>query len=232
MIENFYEMQKGNFLRLITENKLSHAYLFFGQDQVLIFEFSQKLANFLENGKFEMPKILSDSRVFSPNEKRTIGIDEARVMQDFLYRAPVISKKRTAIVLEAENLTPEAQNALLKIIEEPPKNTLIILICNEPSSLMATIISRIQKIYFPPQKNLKKVKKEEGKINVRLDEAESKRAEIELEKILAKLIKEPIKNEQVIKIILERLKLVKSLNLNEKLQMKYINACLKKTKLQ
>jgi DNA polymerase III delta prime subunit len=59
-----------------------------------------------------------------------------------------MSPRRTLILDEVEFLTTEAQNALLKITEEPPASSLIIFISSDPESLLPTIMSRIEKVYF------------------------------------------------------------------------------------
>jgi len=56
--------------------------------------------------------------------------------------------RRTAIIDECELLTTEAQNALLKITEEPPLSSLLVLATNDLDALLPTISSRLQKIYF------------------------------------------------------------------------------------
>jgi len=137
------------FKRLADNDKLFHAYLFFGEQQVGKFIFARHLANYLERGLFEEPHgILEEVLIISPNEKGTIGIDMAKNLTNFLYQKPVFSKKRTVIIRDAENLTNEAQNAILKIVEESPNSALIILIAQSEDLLLAPLASRLQKIYF------------------------------------------------------------------------------------
>jgi len=155
-----------NFKNLVEAEKLSHGYIFFGADGVGKKTFALSLANFLENkeffyedgsvnvGDFENKKhvIFSDLLLIEPNENRTIGIDVVRELKNFLTQRPNKSPKRTAIIDEAEFLTTEAQNALLKIAEEPPASSLLVLIAREPEIFVATLGSRLQKIYFAPVK--------------------------------------------------------------------------------
>ncbi|HDH31365.1 MAG TPA: hypothetical protein ENH26_01165 [Candidatus Wolfebacteria bacterium] len=137
-----------DFKKLANKERLSHAYLFFGEPQVGKFLFSQHLANFLENKLFELPiSFLNETFFISPVDG-TIGIDAVRSLKRFLYQKPVISKWRIAIIRDAENLTNEAQNAVLKILEEPPVQSLIIFIADNYDNLSSTILSRFQKIYF------------------------------------------------------------------------------------
>ena len=151
-----------NFKNLAEAEKLSHGYIFFGSDGVGKKTFALSLANFLENkeffyedgsvnvGDFENKKhvIFSDLLLIEPNENRTIGIDAVRELKNFLSQKPNKSSKRTAIIDEAEFLTTEAQNALLKIAEEPPASSLLILIAREPEIFVATLGSRLQRVFF------------------------------------------------------------------------------------
>lgn len=74
----------------------------------------------------------------------SIGIDQVRDLQRKLSLKPFQSPLKIAFVLQAQNLTHAAQNALLKTLEEPPKNTIIILSSPHADNLLPTIISRCQ----------------------------------------------------------------------------------------
>ncbi len=139
-----------NFKELAERKKLNHGYIFFGPDRVGKKLFALSLANYLENGVFDDPKgkILSDTHLISPDENGTIGIEEARRIKYFLIERPNCSLYRTVIVNDAQALTGEAQNALLKITEEPSRVALIILVLKEPELVLATIESRLHKVYF------------------------------------------------------------------------------------
>lgn len=138
------------FKKLADSDKLSHAYLFFGDPEIGKFLFAKFLANYLEKGVFEKPTaILEELLIISLNEKGIIGIDEIRNLSHFLYQKPVFSKKRIVIINNSENMTPEAQNAILKIVEDSPEMALIIFISKIEDSLLPPLLSRLQKIYFP-----------------------------------------------------------------------------------
>ena len=66
------------------------------------------------------------------------------------YRTPTLDHGKVFILDEAELLGPEAQNALLKTLEEPPARTYIILVTCQPQRLFATIRSRCQHVAFAP----------------------------------------------------------------------------------
>ena len=149
-----------DFTKLANAHKLGHAYLFCGSAMIGKRTFATALARFLEKGSFEVPatgEVLQDTKIIDlafakqldPDKKGdSIGIDAAREIKDFLWQKPNASPRRTLILDEAEFLTTEAQNALLKITEEPPQSSLIILISSDPDGLLPTILSRVEKIYF------------------------------------------------------------------------------------
>ena len=79
-----------------------------------------------------------------------IKIEDIRRLQKLINLKPYEGKKSVFIIDNAHNLTPEASGALLKTLEEPPKNSLIILISSKPALLFKTIISRCQIFKFSP----------------------------------------------------------------------------------
>ena len=75
------------------------------------------------------------------------------VIRDLIQRLalkPYESGKRVVILAEAHTMNPEAGNALLKILEEPPPDTLLILTARQIADLLPTIVSRCQQIRFAP----------------------------------------------------------------------------------
>ena len=84
-----------------------------------------------------------------PLEKRqTIGIDQIKELQDFIKYGPSCGKHLVVLIGEAEKLTLEAANCLLKTLEEPPKEVLFILTTVREDYLPRTVVSRCQKIIF------------------------------------------------------------------------------------
>jgi DNA polymerase-3 subunit delta' len=84
------------------------------------------------------------------NKRRTLGIEIAQYMINEVSKKAVEGKWKIFIIDPAEKLTPEAANCLLKTIEEPPKNTLVILIANQKETIPITIVSRAQVLFFKP----------------------------------------------------------------------------------
>lgn len=81
------------------------------------------------------------------NEAKSISIDKTRESFSFLAKKPFSAKKKILVIYDAEKLTPDAQNSLLKNLEEPNKSSQIILVTENETSLLPTIISRSLKIY-------------------------------------------------------------------------------------
>ncbi len=75
-------------------------------------------------------------------EKKTIGVDTVRRLREEAYLVPNELPFRMLILEHAERMTAEAQNALLKILEEPPAGVHILLLCENAASLLVTVRSR------------------------------------------------------------------------------------------
>ena len=93
-------------------------------------------------------KILSgectDVTVIDRGTKATISVDAIREMKRDVYLAPNEADWKIYIIDGAEFMTAGAQNALLKILEEPPRNVVIFLLCERADSLLITVRSRAQ----------------------------------------------------------------------------------------
>jgi len=76
------------------------------------------------------------------------GIDEIREIRERVRLAPASSRYKVYILDEAHMLTTEAENALLKTLEEPPAHVVFVLVTTEPHRLPTTILSRCQRFEF------------------------------------------------------------------------------------
>lgn len=81
-----------------------------------------------------------------------IGIDQIRQAIHFLSIKPLGEEEKMVIIKDAEKMTDEAQNCLLKTLEEPPENTTIILQTPDPELLLPTVVSRCQVVYGKEEK--------------------------------------------------------------------------------
>lgn len=74
--------------------------------------------------------------------EKAVGIEDVRNIQKKILLRPFKGKTKAVVIQAYENITTEAQNALLKILEEPPANTIIIISIQKKELLLPTIISR------------------------------------------------------------------------------------------
>ena len=97
-----------------------------------------------------------DFEIIEPDGK-SIKIDQIRSLQLDMANKPIISKNKIFIINEADTMTEESQNCLLKTLEEPPKYGIIFLIVSNESKILPTIKSRCVTLKF------NKIEKEEMK---------------------------------------------------------------------
>ena len=91
-----------------------------------------------------------DITVISAEDKASIGVDKIRQLISTVNYKSVHGGYRVFIIEDAHLMTNQAQNALLKVIEEPPGNVLFLLLCGQKSQLLKTIISRTQSLKLSP----------------------------------------------------------------------------------
>ena len=139
------------------------AYLFYGQQNIGKMTFAVDLAYKLI-GQKNLDKNQSSANLLVINcgdskSGQTISIDNIREINRFLSFAPSGSKFKVVLIDDAHLMQEPAQNALLKLMEEPPDSAFIILVSHKHESILPTILSRCRKIYFPPhnEKTIKKI---------------------------------------------------------------------------
>ena len=99
------------------------------------------------------------------DDKATIGVNEVKELRSDMYLSSTEAEYTVYIIRDAEKMTPEAQNALLIVLEEPPAKVKIILISNGLDKILTTIRSRAQYIptsRFTTEELIRYVKKPEG----------------------------------------------------------------------
>ena len=148
------EKQKDFFRERIRQERLSHAYILEaprgGGKKMLALRIAASLAG-LEK-KPEEERALASRRNQngdSSDVRRLSRKEEGKKTRDFMtsvYLAPSELSFKMYLFDEADRITPQAQNALLKVIEEPWRGVYLFLLCENSLSLLATVRSRAQKI--------------------------------------------------------------------------------------
>jgi DNA polymerase III subunit delta' len=149
--------------RAVKSGRLAHAYLFAGPDGVGKTTVALDLAAILlcrdplaERPCGICPGCLKFHSSNHPDFLRirpdgaAIKIDQIRQLKKALNFAPFESRLRIVLLEEVHTMRREAANSLLKVLEEPPADNLLILVGNAAGSLLDTIVSRCQVIPFAP----------------------------------------------------------------------------------
>lgn len=84
----------------------------------------------------------ADHLTITPAEGNSIGIEHIKSVREWAYLRPFVKQQKKLLLQAFHKATPEAQNALLKLIEEPPSNTHIYVHTNDVDNILATIVSR------------------------------------------------------------------------------------------
>jgi DNA polymerase-3 subunit delta' len=161
----------GRLRQSIREGHLNHAYLFYGPSGVGKAALSQSFAQVLSctsrdpddpsvacgvcracrnvvrgaHPDVEVFSIESEARLAEkPGRVSSLGIDTVRRLRASISLLPLESSRRIMIIEDAETLPEPAQQALLKLLEEPPSSVIFLLLADEPESLLETVRSRCE----------------------------------------------------------------------------------------
>lgn len=134
--------------QLINNKKLSHAYIFEGQDGIGKFLVAKKIAANILNIK-DLENEAADVNIIEP-EDGLIKISKIRQLGEEIILKPTISEKKIFIIRDGETMNEAAQNALLKVLEEPPEYAVIIITTASKEKLIRTIKSRCTSFKFLP----------------------------------------------------------------------------------
>ena len=145
-----YEKIIQGFFRRVDKGTLSHAHLIIGPNgigkSILARVFALKILN--KDKDIDYVDIIN----YRPS-KASMGIDEVREIIEEVSKRPYEGDKKVIIIHEGSKLTVQAQNALLKTIEEPPQGVYIILLAESLETLLDTIKSRCQVYKLTPLNN-------------------------------------------------------------------------------
>ncbi|HUS89374.1 MAG TPA: DNA polymerase III subunit delta' [Desulfosporosinus sp.] len=144
------------------ENRLAHLLLFHGGSALHQREVALRLAQILNCSQptqegpcqecYVCHKIISGNHpdvLWLKPLKTTIGIEQVLAWQQKVYLKHYEGNYKVSVIEQADAVTLPAANALLKVIEEPPERTVIILCAQNAEGIIPTIQSRAQLVYFP-----------------------------------------------------------------------------------
>jgi DNA polymerase III subunit delta' len=154
--------------RSLARGRLGHAYLFTGDQLAALENFARTLAKTLNcqrpvetngiatdccDGCLSCKKIADENHAdihwARPESKsRVITIDQTRELMREIQLKPTEAVFKVAIIAGADRLNPQAANAFLKTLEEPPPQSVLILLSTEPSRILETILSRCLRLNF------------------------------------------------------------------------------------
>jgi DNA polymerase-3 subunit delta' len=156
----------------LANDRLSHAYLFSGRPnlgkRLMAEDFIRSIfcLDYHQKNKLAVGNVPCQECIFcqqikrgihpdvyylkKEEDKKNISIEQVREMQKLLQMASFLSSYKIALIEDAQDLSESAQNAILKILEEPSHKTILILLTADYNLLLPTIVSRCQVIKFFP----------------------------------------------------------------------------------
>lgn len=143
-----HENQIQRLNQIIENRKLSHAYIFEGQEGIGKFLVAKKVAGNILGVK-DIDCEAADVTIVEP-EDGLIKIGKIRQLGDEIILKPTVSEKKVFIIRDGELMNESAQNALLKVLEEPPEYAVIIITTSSKEKVLRTIKSRCTTFKFLP----------------------------------------------------------------------------------
>jgi len=153
-------------------NSLGSSYLFIGEDIAVVYDLIKtigcEVSKSFCNSCWDCKKLQEGNHpdlFIAQPEGLTLKIEAIRQVIQFLSLKSFKLKKKFVIVKDAHTLSPEAANAFLKTLEEPPKNSFIGVCSSKLEGLLPTIISRCRKIFLPSKDKEMDIPKDSKTIN-------------------------------------------------------------------
>lgn len=149
----------------IKTQNISHSYMFIGQNGIgkfmiakefakaILCQGEQKPCNTCESCIKFNGENNPDIQIIDEIEEKSIKTETIKEMVKGVYEKPIEGSRKVYIINDSQKMTKEAQNSLLKTLEEPPEYVVIILITENENLLLNTIKSRCTKIKFNPLKD-------------------------------------------------------------------------------
>ena len=150
---------------LIKTNNVVHSYMFIGPDGIGKVLFAKEFAKMILcqdsnkacNHCSSCIKFNSDNHpdfmIINSEDGKSIKINQIRFLQERISEKPIVSNRKVYVINDSDLMTVEAQNCLLKTLEEPPEFAVIILVLSNENKCLSTIKSRCTKIAFQKLRN-------------------------------------------------------------------------------
>lgn len=153
------EKNKNLLKEIISSRNISHSYMFLGKSGIGKFLFAKEFAKGILcknlNGPcneckscIEFDTSNNPDLFIIDTDENSIKVDQIRLMINKIIEKPIISERKVYIINDADKMTTEAANCLLKTLEEPPEYITIILIGESENMFLTTVRSRCTKVYF------------------------------------------------------------------------------------
>jgi len=134
--------------------RLGHAYLISGPKEARLEAFAVDFLNLVANAHHADLEAWKEQGipVIRPESKsRRIVIESIRSLEQQIYLSPGPGGNKFGVIVDADRMMPQAQNAFLKTLEEPPPGTLLLLLSPQPQRLLDTILSRVIHVPLLPE---------------------------------------------------------------------------------
>lgn len=140
--------QKEYFKNVLKNGQLSHAYLFSGPEGIGKKDFAYELFRLVNDREAEGDP---DFKLITPrteDDETKIYIEDIRDLKTFLSFKVYTGPYKFVVINDADRLTLEASNSILKVLEEPTPFSVIVLTSSKPRQLLPTILSRCENVRF------------------------------------------------------------------------------------
>lgn len=147
--------EKAKLTKAYHSNKLSHAYLFEGDDGQTMKQVAIDFAKLIlcdqdEQCQLKVSTFNHPDFMYISTEENTIKKEQVEQLIHHMNQLPIEGNYKVYIIEAFEKLTVQGENSILKFLEEPPDNTIAILLSTKPEQILDTIHSRCQHVYFKP----------------------------------------------------------------------------------
>ena len=147
--------------------RLGHAYLITGPKEAKLEDFATaflNLASGLHHADLEAWKEQGIPLVRPESKSRRIVIESIRALEQQIHLSPGPGGNKFGVIIDADRMMPQAQNAFLKTLEEPPQRTLLLLLSTQPQQLLDTIRSRVIQVPLMPEPGARVLTEAEKKL--------------------------------------------------------------------